>query len=147
MKAAIVRTILVPVDESNNSLKAAKYAMNLAQIMNSKIILLHAIKVSVPYGKKYRRVMNGTHYEEIKNKANELLSKIMKLARNQNLIVEKDVVVDYCPIKEIIIKYSKRRNVDLIIMSPRRKGLSRLLLGSITQAVINGVTCPVLIVK
>ena len=49
---------------------------------------------------------------------------------------------------DAIVDIAKRRRCDLIVMASHgRKGLSRLLLGSETQAVLSRVSVPVLVVR
>jgi nucleotide-binding universal stress UspA family protein len=51
------------------------------------------------------------------------------------------------PIAELL-KFADRENVDLIVMASHgRTGLSRLLMGSVAEAVVRRANCPVLIVK
>jgi nucleotide-binding universal stress UspA family protein len=47
-----------------------------------------------------------------------------------------------------ILRFAELHNVDLIVMASRgRTGLSRLLMGSVAEAVMRRATCPVFIVK
>jgi nucleotide-binding universal stress UspA family protein len=48
---------------------------------------------------------------------------------------------------EIIVETAKKEGVDLIIMSKHTRGeIGRLLLGSVTDKVLRGVQCDVLVV-
>lgn len=48
----------------------------------------------------------------------------------------------------MIISAAKEKKVDLIVMgSHGRSGISRLLMGSVTERVIGHAVCPVLVVK
>jgi hypothetical protein len=48
---------------------------------------------------------------------------------------------------EAIIKQAKEQNADLIVMgSHGRKGISRILMGSVTEKTIGYAECPVLVV-
>lgn len=47
-----------------------------------------------------------------------------------------------------LVDFAKEKNADLIVMASHgRTGLSRLLMGSVAEAVMRRATCPVLIVK
>ena len=48
----------------------------------------------------------------------------------------------------VIISTAKEKKVDLIVMgSHGRRGISRLLMGSVTERVIGHASCAVLVVK
>jgi len=56
--------------------------------------------------------------------------------------------VEQGPIPDILAGYAKRNDIDLIVISSHgRRGIARLSLGSITDALIRGTTIPVLVVK
>jgi nucleotide-binding universal stress UspA family protein len=47
----------------------------------------------------------------------------------------------------IIVDYAEKEGVDLIVMSSHgRSGLSRMLIGSVTDKILRGAPCPVLVV-
>jgi universal stress protein A len=47
-----------------------------------------------------------------------------------------------------IVAFAEEKRADLIVMASHgRTGLSRLLMGSVAEAVLRRATCPVLIVK
>jgi nucleotide-binding universal stress UspA family protein len=49
---------------------------------------------------------------------------------------------------EFIVNTQKKDGFDLIVMGTHgRKGLGRLLMGSVAESVLRGATCPVLTIK
>lgn len=46
-----------------------------------------------------------------------------------------------------ILKEATRHNADLILMGSKHKGVSRLVLGSVSHAVLHRATCPVLVFR
>ena len=47
-----------------------------------------------------------------------------------------------------IIKFSKSRKIDLIVMSSHgRTGIDKLILGSVANGVVQKTRCPVLLIK
>jgi nucleotide-binding universal stress UspA family protein len=54
----------------------------------------------------------------------------------------------YGPAAATIVEAAHAKKVDLIVMSTHgRSGLGRLILGSVTEAVLRGTTVPMLIVR
>jgi nucleotide-binding universal stress UspA family protein len=52
------------------------------------------------------------------------------------------------PVPQTILEFAEHERVDLIVMgSHGRRGVSRILMGSVAEAVVRGAKCPVLIVK
>jgi nucleotide-binding universal stress UspA family protein len=85
--------------------------------------------------------------EEIKKEMEEVLAKKLEKCKENNIETEL-IVVTGNPAEEII-KVIDEKNVDLIVMSKRRKlkGVKKLLsLGSVSRKVVENVTCPVLLI-
>jgi universal stress protein A len=62
--------------------------------------------------------------------------------------VKIDTKIEMGDAAEVILETEKALNPDLIVMgSHGRKGISRLLMGSVAEVVFRHATCPVLLVK
>jgi len=88
-------------------------------------------------------------YANIEASANAHYEDIIKDANNQsgNLQIEKVMERGISP-HEVISGYAKKNHADLIVMATHgRSGLSNILLGSVTEKVIQTASCPVLVVK
>lgn len=75
-----IKQILVPIDGSNCSLKAAKYAIGIAKMQRSKVYCMHAI-ARVPYGHFLDGYAAQIYLEEVKKQAESWFSDIFKIAR------------------------------------------------------------------
>jgi len=63
--------------------------------------------------------------------------------------VESEIRVVIGDPPKVILDIVKKENIDLIVMAKRRKlkGLQKLLsLGSVSQKIVENVTCPVLLI-
>ncbi|MDA3779079.1 MAG: universal stress protein [Bacteroidales bacterium] len=150
-----VQKILVPVDFSDYSINACKYAIGLAEKLNAEIKLLHVY---------YNPVVNSmpltdTYYYQVN--MDEIIREIelrakKNMERFYNDIKEKletdgiqDVKIDYELIRGIvadeIIEVSKRYKPEVIIIGTRGSGEKENdLIGSVTVKIIENTKVPVL---
>ena len=154
--------ILVAIDGSEISMKAAVYAIDIAnrkgkEAENVQLIGLTVIELTnLSYS--FFATASG-YYEaeklEVKRKeAQQSLDKVEKLAvnntNNNNKIQFKSEIIED-PISRIgsaIVDYAERENIDLIVIGSRgRSGLKKMLLGSVASDVVTYAHCPVLVVK
>lgn len=77
---------------------------------------------------------------------NEILDKTAKILEDNNVKEIKKTVITGYPVEEIL-KHTENNCKDLIIMgSHGREGLSYFILGSVSKAVLENTSCPVLII-
>ena len=146
---AQMKTILVPVDFSDVTLKVVKAAVHLAKPFQSRIILMHASEIgpplmgmgstpdAVPVPQNLESVAPPDHTE--------------KLARLQEMI--SSIGLDSTTVEvegnpaDLILSQAENSRVDLIVLGSHSRGpLSHLFLGSVADGVLQRARCPVLIV-
>lgn len=136
--------IIVPIDFSEASMRAAKYAASISHIFNTGITLLHAYFTPTALDEMHRNILLQTEMELIKVKE--------KLMSEFSRKLKKDYDV---PIKEIIresgsataIEETCRQNdAVLIIMGMKGEGKSSSLFGSTTTKVMRQSKYPVLVI-
>jgi nucleotide-binding universal stress UspA family protein len=143
-----IQRVLVAIDFSDCSNAALEVASRIASESKARLYIVHVngvINVSVP---AIPAVEGGYYYDAPwgyeRHEVHERLTKIMPTVVN--------VPYEHCyltgpPVSEIL-KCAARQNIDLIVMgSHGRTGLSRLIMGSVTEGVMRKAHCPVLIVK
>ncbi len=139
-------SILVPVDGSDNSIKAVKKGIEIGTLRDAHITLITVVNSlrDNPY------ILDQDYTSELskKNIANghRILEEALKLFEGCPCGV--DTVLKNGDVAENIINASEELNSDLIIMG--RRGLSisaRSLLGSISNKVLNYSDRSVLVVK
>ncbi len=141
-----MKTILVPVDFSENSKNALDYAVQLANKLTMKLILLHAYQpsfaeaISDSYKILTHKEINGSPKEmktQLKSWKEAVIDSDKKLECNE-FFVEGDLGDE---INEVI----EDNDVDFVIMGTKgATGLKSVFMGSNTAKVIETVLCPVL---
>ncbi|OHC07421.1 MAG: hypothetical protein A2545_08900 [Planctomycetes bacterium RIFOXYD2_FULL_41_16] len=140
-----LKKILCPVDHSECSYLALKYAISLALKDEAKLYLMHVID---------SRLYDTEIYKLSPYKLNEIdesrirtdLMKSLPEGTMDVLEVE-TIVVKGVPFNEII-NAATEINVDLIVIGTHgRTGLSHVMLGSVAEKVVRKATCPVLTVR
>jgi universal stress protein A len=138
-----IRNILVPVDFSECSEKALRYAMPLAEQNKAAITLLHVMPGCVTGG------FSAVDYVQLRGEMRASAeSQLSTLAQQEN----DNVKIEFCtaegdPAAEIIA-VAKNLPADLIVISTHgRTGLTHALLGSVVEQVVRRAPCPVLVVR
>ena len=151
-----IKKILVPIDGSDLSWKAARYAIHLAKADNAEITALNviedikqggAIGLQAKYGNvsivdAFRKARRGS--------AEQWIKKIDAEAKSQGVQFKGKIVDDEDITSEagVIIEYAVKNRFDLIVMGSKgRSKLKRLLTGGIANAVMNNSKIPVLVVR
>ena len=145
------KKILVPIDGSEFSIRALKYAITITNKFDSNLIALHIVPSSV----KYDFFQSEEKFKPDSPENMILQSAYMEAQKWFDDIKEKlgvkfitDVIIAKEPIVKEIIEYSEREKIDLIIIGTRgRSGLKKLLLGSTASGVVTYANCPVMVIK
>ncbi len=139
-----IKSILCPMDFSDASKNAYRYACEFARSMGSKVILLNVIE---PRPIAAEMSLNYIPLEEdLAAAAKEDFIPLVKDAEAMGIDVTADVTIGLPA--ESILQHVADLDVSMLIMGSHGKtGLSRLLMGSVAEAVIRKATVPVLIVK
>ncbi len=138
-----LKKILVPVDGSEFSMRAAGYAADMAKLMDSEILLIHCHKsfpaiLGEPYFQKA--------IDKIFKKSNELLDPYRQIVQDAGVTFIDRILEG--PAAQAISEVANIEKIDLIVMGCRgRNDLEGLLLGSCTHRVLKTAPCPVLVVR
>jgi nucleotide-binding universal stress UspA family protein len=143
-----ITKILIPVDGSDSSLKAAHYAVALAEMTGAQVLLMHAV-ISLPYLQhKTGGGVLDTYVEEAKRHAQLWFDQIEQAAAKRKVKAMSEVVLEVESIADVIVNYAKSHGADLIVIASRgRTGVKRFLLGSVASGVLSHAECPVVMVK
>jgi len=139
-----IHTILCPVDFSDASKKAIRYAQEFAANMGASVYLLNVVE---PRPMAVDVSLNYVPFEaDLEKAAKDDLEVILKDFHRVGLRAEYGVVIGNPA--DSILEHIDMFNVNLVIMgSHGKKGLSRLIMGSVAETVVRKANCPVLIVK
>ena len=146
------KKILCPIDFSEYANEALKFAVLLAEKNRSSLHLIHIL----PKINYYDWNMNGVYpliSEELldnekRETENKLIDLVKKLkAQNPKIDISYEMI-DTNTIADNIVNIAKKTNTDLIIMgSHGRKGIDRILMGSVAESVLRNAECNVMIYK
>ncbi|MBQ9478134.1 MAG: universal stress protein [Selenomonadaceae bacterium] len=138
----MIKRILVPVDGSLGSDRAVAQAINIASSCDAKIFFLYVANINQLAINAY---LSDAILAAVK-KAGQVI-----LERAENMMpsdIEHETYSETGSPAVTILDFEKRLDIDLIVMGSRGLGLIKgVLLGSVSQYVIEQSTCPVLVVK
>jgi len=137
------QSILVPVDYTDVSHDALKFAMNLAHDMHSHVTVLHIEPTAHTYE-------FGVEPPEDLNRNTDVI--LRELERNITPDIQEGVDCEFQiaigdPAHRIV-QFADTHDTDLIVMGTHgRSGFSRFFMGSVAETVMREAHCPVFIVK
>ena len=143
---ADLRRILVPLDLSPFSLRAARFARKWAVRFRAEVCLLHVIEPvnsTVPFAAEMFVLPPPTDHRR------EITTSLEKLARKEFARVAKVSIHlrEGTPHHEIALA-AKRLKADIIIIATHgRTGLLHALIGSTAERVVRHAPCPVLVLR
>jgi len=146
--------ILLPVDGSASSLRAARHGIELAQALSARVTVL---TVTTPWAAHFARevavvipevvIPQASYDHERESVAACILQNIVADAHSARLEVHSLHRCNRDPYRAII-EAAEREGCDLIVMgSHRERGLSGTLLGSEAMKVLTHTNKPVLIYR
>lgn len=155
-----IKKIMLPVDGSATSNKAARIGISLSMKSKSDLIGLTVLDLtSLPYGYFLTRTGTSLHDEileekkrEAKKWLDEVEGSVLEILNEEecNVIRYRSEIIEdpFSRVENAIVNYAETENVDLIVMGTRgRSGLKRSLLGSVASGVLTYAHCPVMVVR
>jgi nucleotide-binding universal stress UspA family protein len=135
---AILKKILAPTDFSELSAEGVRYACKLAKDVGAQVIVLNVVILDES------NLVGKGELAAHEKRLSEFTSKIVG-RRADDLKIHEAVVTGQA--YAAIVDCAEKERADLIVMSSHgRSGLSRMLIGSVTDKLLRGATCPVLVV-
>ncbi len=140
------KTILVPTDLGEGANAALDYACELAAKLGATVHLLNVIGIPAMGVPELGVALTSSAIESIVRENQEALDKILAARKGK------------CELGQALLRTGDARDVinqtaieiaaDLIVMSTHgRRGLSRLLIGSVAESIVRTAPCPVLAVR
>ena len=145
MAMTLPRKILVPTDFSEYADTALAYAVTLAAKLDATIHLVHAITVSLGSFPEIGLAQAAWAIETSTKNAQEALDK--RSAQYGDQVPFAASVIDVGDARETINSIAAAIGADLIVLGTHgRRGLRRMVLGSVAESVVRSAPCPVLTV-
>lgn len=147
--------ILVCVDGSESSIKAAGHAIEIAKKHDAQLIALNVIVSQLGYAYSSGAFgLAGTPgamndlLNKAKQEAKKWFDEVEKNASAQGVKVKAEIVASPTSVVPAIVDYAEKNKVDLIVTGTKgRSGFTKLLLGSVASGVVTYASCPVMVVK
>ena len=137
------RKILVPVDGSENSLRAAELAVEMANVYGAGIEYLYVVDLEGVLA--HRKSTENSVLEEAVAAGKEVLNKVLETAPSAIPARGRCVSGDA---PQAILQAAVEADADLIAMGSRGLGAFRAaILGSVSSYVLEHAKCPVVLVK
>jgi universal stress protein A len=136
------KKILVPVDFDQSSLEALEIAAKLARQNDGTISVMHIVPVEMD-------VSGMPQYTElIKQQENLDRDKLLAIVKQYLSEVKYEILDEMGSPAQVIAEVATRLPADLIVMVTHgRRGLARLVEGSIAEKVLRIAPCPVLAIR
>ncbi len=136
--------ILLAVDGSDHSMRAAQYAGELARALNSRMVRVVVAFETIP---EYLGEPNRQQAIDARlDKANAILQKAQSAVGQIPGEIHTELI-EGAP-AEAIIDVAKTRSSSIIVMGSRGlSGIQEMVLGSTSHKVVSHAPCPVLIVR
>ncbi|HLV39946.1 universal stress protein [Xanthomarina sp.] len=142
-RALNIKNIICPVDFSRESSRALNSAIIISRMVDAKLVILSVYS----HFKHSFAKLDATPINELRHLEHE--KEFRSFLEGFNLIdlnFEKEIVGGE-PSEEIL-KYIKKNKSDLLIMGATgRSGISKILMGSVTEKVIREVPCSFITLK
>jgi len=145
--------ILVSIDGSENATRAMKAALSIAKQFQSELLILNVVAEMVPpvfspIGVNVPAVDYSNYLELAENDAKKLVNDAEAVAKNESVNARGVVLRTVTSVAETILEEASNENVNLLVVGTRGLGgFKKLLLGSVSNAVISHAHCSVLIVR
>ncbi len=138
----MIKNILVPVDGSESSDKSVEYAVSLAELCGAKLNFLYVANVN-------QLSINASLTHAIMDAMRTAGAAILERAASMvSENVEYEKIMETGAPAAVILEYEEILDADLIVMGSRGLGVVKgVLLGSVSQYIIERAQGPVLVVK
>lgn len=145
--------ILVGIDGSEESMRAAEYAVSIAKLYNAELIAINVLTPDIGYVYSSPGVESPplTVREIIllaEDEARLWFDKIKKKANKKEIQMTTEIIVAKKSVLSTVLEYVIDQKIDLIVVGTRgRSGIKKMLLGSIASGLVTYAPCPILVVK
>jgi nucleotide-binding universal stress UspA family protein len=156
----LFRKILVAMDGSESSQRAAQVALELAEKLKAELIVLHGVSPPASYYRSALASPGGiippsssqheidAYYAYAKRVALEIVGETESKAKKRGIPVKIEIPEAVSSVVETIINHAAKESIDLIVVGSRGLGgFKKMLIGSVSSGVISHAPCPVLVVR
>jgi nucleotide-binding universal stress UspA family protein len=140
--------IMVAVDGSETSQYGLQEAINLAKDQQARFAIAHVIDIVVVFGAGQ---FPGVYIEATRELARNTIEHARKTAQAAGIepeIQSPEIVTSGYHVGDKIAELARDWKADLLVVGTHgRRGVSRLLLGSVAERIVRMAPCPLLLVR
>ncbi len=143
-----IKLILSPIDFSEFSIRAYRYALSLAEHYRAKLVAQHVVELSRHPSLGF--VASGGLYDEFRKALHESAEQELRnfVKQHTHGQIHPELVVQQGAAADDILSFAQVQKADVIVMGTHgRRGFDRLVLGSVTDRVMRRAPCPVLAIS
>ena len=142
---AEIKKILFPVDFTASSDKVLPYVKLMADKLGAKVSLVHVVRGAEEFA---GFEMGAAWYSSFEKELIDGAEKAMTRFVEENGLKDVETAVLVGDAGEELVKYADDNGIDMIIMGTHgRKGLEKIMFGSVAAEVVKKAKCPVLTVN
>ena len=149
-KKRTYRNILLPVDGSAPSRRGVREALRLAGQLKARVTAVHVVTPfeAYVYAEGLPAVMTVAEFEKrARRRAAAILDRVERACRASRIPCRTCTVWD-TRAADALVRTARLQRCDLIVMgSHGRHGMDRVLMGSVTRAVVAGSPIPVVVCR
>ena len=145
--------IVVGIDGSEESMKAAEYAISIAKLYNAELNAITVLTSDIGYIYSSPGVESPPlTVKEIvllaEDEAKKWFDEIKEKANKKGIQLKTEFIVAKKSLLNTILEYVEEHNINLVVVGTRgRSGIKKMLLGSVASGLITYSSCPVLVIK
>jgi nucleotide-binding universal stress UspA family protein len=143
-----IKLILCPVDFSEFSVTAYRYALSVAEHYQAKVVVQHIVELwrYPSLGFAASAALYDEFCQAVAENGAKQLQEFVKNYTHDRVPLE--LVVHQGMAPDSILSFAQAQKADAIVMGTHgQRGYDRLMLGSVTERVMRGASCPVLAVR
>lgn len=147
MKLAVSK-VLVGIDGSDHSFRAAQCALEISKKYVAKLIAVTVTYMPAKSRMSQQEAIEvGAGLSEM-DKAKTWFESFTQSASENKIDLKTELVNSQRPVDYVILEYAEKEGIDLIVIGTRgRSGLSKIVLGSVASGIVTYSHSPVLVVK
>ena len=138
----MIKNILIPVDGSDGSDRAVTHAITLAEVCGAKLNFLYVANINQL---AINACLSDAILEAVTKAGNVILERAVQMVPSG---IEKEAFSETGSPAVVILDFADSIEADLVVMGSRGLGVVKgVLLGSVSQYIVEQSKCPVLVVK
>lgn len=141
------KRILLPTDGSQGASEALNCATAIARKFDSELEVVFVTEPHPMLTAPYSESILMDALQATREEGENVLAQATETARQSGIDQVKSAMLEGHPAEEIV-RYAREHQMDIIVMGTHgRRGINRMLLGSIAEEVVRTASMPVMTVR